>query len=431
MSSFNRKDLEHCPPAECSAPSLGSHMAAAAEPIHTAQTLVSNGGSNPKDQFTKDVEVEEGSQESGNNGDDEEVILSNFHFGCDEEAMMARQDGLRAYNECRYSDALDQQYRVVRYFSQKYGPTASRCGVFFLDYALSQLRLLQTQSTMEDALKPRDEDAMEACFINLEVARVSFQKKETEDGGSDVATELSLAEVHNALAQLQIEKEDYDAALREYEAELLIYRSLQSENMDAVPAGRVVGALYGIADCFTKEGDFAGAEERFQITLNEIAKYPIGAISSELIEDIKDMLDDAREMKNGQFNKIQEQIQQQFAADAEQMPTAHEFYEVDDREKHPFLSSVPGGTAELNTESLSMPVSATGQILGMNEHSNSQSISLFPAQGSRSEPSGVTGPMKHATVRKKPKNIASAPFMTIPTEGTIEGFEAKRLRTET
>ncbi|CCW61193.1 unnamed protein product [Phytomonas sp. EM1] len=430
MSSLNRKDLEHCLPTEDKNESSSGHMAEATEPIDTSQTLVLNEESNPRDQSKENLEAE-GVSEEISDCDDEGDILNDFHFGCDEEAVEARQEGLKAYNECRYSDALDQQYRVVRYFSQKYGATAPQCGVYFLDYALSQLRLLQSQSTMEDALKPRDEEAMEACFINLEVARVAFQKKERENDNDDVATELFLAEVHNALAQLNIEKEDYDAALREYEAELLIYRSLQIQNLDAVPAGRVVSALYGIADCFAKEGDFAGAEERFQITLNEIAKYPTGTISVELIDDIKDMLDDARDMKDGRFNKIQEQIQQQFAADAEQMPTAHEFYEVGNYEKHPFLSSVPGGAAELNAESLSMPISATGQVLGMNDHSNSQSISLFPAQSSRSGPSlATTGPVRHVTVRKKPKNVTPAASAPIPTEGPIEGFEAKRLRTE-
>lgn len=68
------------------------------------------------------------------------------------------------------------------------------------------------------------------------------------------------------------------------------------------------------------------------------------------------------------------------------MPTAHEFYEVGNDDKHPFLSSLPDGHESINEMNegshLSMPMSLTGNMLGFNEHSNtnSQSISHFPHQ---------------------------------------------------
>lgn len=365
-------------------------------------------------------------EEEEEDGDDD------YRFENDAEAEAARAVGLAAYNEGRYDDALDQQYRVVRYFSEKYGATSPQCGKYFLDYGLSQLRLLQSESSVDATLQPRDQDAMEACFINLEVARVSLQKVEQEKGDDDVETELALGEVHNALAQLNTEKEDYEAALREYEAELLIYRGLQESSPAAVLPRRIVSTLYGIADCFMKEGDFEGAEERLQVTLAEIEKSPAGSIPAELVEELKDVLADAREMKGGKFKEIQEAIKQQFAADAESIPTAHEFYDIGgEKGKHPFLSSLPGGSGEANEGSscLSMPMSAMGQALAMNEHSNSQSISLFPPQGSsRSGPPGSNsnGPVQHIMARKKPK-VAS---VSADRGAAASEPEAKKARTE-
>ncbi|KPI87281.1 hypothetical protein ABL78_3618 [Leptomonas seymouri] len=340
--------------------------------------------------------------------DSEEDEDANFQFPTDEDAEAERQVGLEAYNEGRFEDALDVQYRVVRHFSNKYGSTSAKCGKYFLDYGLSQLRLLQGQTTVDDVLQPRDEDALMTCYVNLEVARVCYQKLEAERGEDDVEVELALAEVHNALAQLSVEKEDYDAALREYEAELLQYRCLQDaaadkDKLTVAPAGRVIAVLYGIADCFMKEGDFEGAEERLQATLKEIELYPAGVISADLITELKEVLAEAQEMKGGKFEEIQETIKQQFAAEAGQIPTPQEFFSIDKEGKHPFLSAVPGANGdEVGDHSyLSMPMSASGQALAAHEHSNSQSLSLFPPQGSRSNTPG--GPVQHATVRKKQK----------------------------
>jgi tetratricopeptide (TPR) repeat protein len=368
-------------------------------------------------EHSSEGEDEEGGEEEEEEADED----ANFQFPTDEDAEAERQVGLAAYNEGRFEDALDTQYRVVRHFSNKYGSTSAKCGKYFLDYGLSQLRLLQGQTTVDDVLQPRDEDALMTCYVNLEVARVCYQKLEAERGEDDVEVELALAEVHNALAQLSVEKEDYDAALREYEAELLQYRSLQDAASDAekltiVPAGRVIAVLYGIADCFMKEGDFEGAEERLQATLDEVQLYPAGTISTALVEELKEVLAEAQEMKGGKFQEIQDAIQHQFAVEAEQIPTPQEFFSIDTEGKHPFLSAVPGANGdEVGDHSyLSMPMSASGQALALNEHSNSQSVSLFPPQGSRSNTPG--GPVQHATVRKKLKRTGDDSLSNVQPE---------------
>ncbi|KAG5464254.1 hypothetical protein LSCM1_00435 [Leishmania martiniquensis] len=383
------------------------HMEAAEDPLTKAEE-----GESAHDSLEEEVgstrsdEHEEANEEEEEEDDED----ASFQFATDEDAEAQRQTGVTAYNEGRYEDALDVQYRVVRHFSNKYGPTSPKCGKYFLDYGLSQLRMLQGQTTVDDVLQPRDEDALMACYVNLEVARVCFQKLEAEVGDEDVEVELALAEVHNALAQLSVEKEDYEAALREYEAELLQYRCLQDaapeeEKLTVVPAGRVIGVLYGIADCFMKEGDFEGAEERLRATLDEIELYPSGTIAASLVAELEDLLAEAAEMKGGKFQEIQGAIKQHFAAEAEQIPTPQEFFSVDKDGKHPFLSAVPGGAGDevAETSYLSMPMSASGQALATNEHSNSLSVSLFPPQGSRS--GTPNGPVQHATVKKKQKRV--------------------------
>ncbi|AIO02549.1 hypothetical protein LPMP_354150 [Leishmania panamensis] len=388
--------------AECPMPKeeVAGHVAKADEEASERGSQSEEASSTSSEEHE---EVEEGEEEDQD--DDEDAT---FQFATDEEAEAQRQTGITAYNEGRYEDALDVQYRVVRHFSNKYGSTSAKCGKYFLDYGLSQLRLLQRQTTVDDVLRPRDEDTLMTCYVNLEVARVCLQKLEAEVGEEDVEVELALAEVRNALAQLSVEKEDYDAALREYETELLHYRCLQDaapeeEKLTVVPAGRVVGVLYGIADCFMKEGDFEGAEERLRATLDEIKLYPAGTIAASLVAELEDLLADAIGMKGGKFQEIQKAIKQQFAAEAEQIPTPQEFFSVDKDGKHPFLSAVPGGAGDEVTESsyLSMPMSANGQALATNEHSNSLSVSLFPPQGSRS--GTPSGPVQHAVVRKKQK----------------------------
>ncbi|ORC91379.1 uncharacterized protein TM35_000063840 [Trypanosoma theileri] len=344
-------------------------------------------------------------------------------FASDEEALATRAIGLKHYNEHHYEDALDIQYRVLRHFEKKYGATSPICGPYFLDYGLSQLRLLQTRSSVEAALEPLDQEALKTCFINLDVARVCFQKQEEQRGEEDIETQLSLAEVHNAIAQLHVEREDFDSALKEYESELLTYRFIQQEKPEMVPHGRLAAVLYGMADCYMKEGDFEEAESRFTNAIAEIEGFPPGTIADELIAELRELRDDAAAMKGGKYRELQECIQAQFAAkEAEMLPTAQEFYgagvateEQEEEEKgeeerkekqpsqslqHPYLSHLPGDS---EYSALSMPQSLTNPVR-WNEHSNSMSLSLFPPQvAGRSPEASNSQPVHHVVARRKPK----------------------------
>ncbi|KAG8348836.1 hypothetical protein ERJ75_001360900 [Trypanosoma vivax] len=367
-------------------------------------------------------------ESSASEGESEELVP----FASDEEAIALRATAVKLYNERRYEAALDIQYRIVRHFESKYGATSPKCGLYFLDYGLSQLRMLQSVSSMEAALQPLDQEALEACFINLDVARVCFQKLEAERGEEDVEVQLFLAEVHSAIGQLNVEREDFDGALKEYESELLTYRFLQQEKPSEVPHGRLAAVLYSIADCYMKEGDFEGAEERFSSAIEEIEKFPAGAVAPSLIEELRELLEDARQMKGGRYKKIQESIQAQFAVkEAEEQPTANEFYgEIEGEHPHPYVSVLPN---DGECSALSMPQS-TIRPIQWNEHSNSMSLSLFPSQvGGRVSEASSSQPVQQVVARRKPKPSQEPKKSQEGGDSPNQSSEThqKRLRVET
>lgn len=361
---------------------------------------------------TESEEEEEEDEENDEVEEDDTEEVQRVVIHSDEEAKQLRQEALKFYNNGEYDEAMKLQYLLVRYAVRQHdGVTDPRNGMYFLDYGLSQLRLLQTSSTMDDVFseekRSEAEKDMEACFINLDVARVCFRKQvsaleEEQEEKSEIKTknvtslpqqnvsitetatnnddglprrvqvELTLAEVHNALAQLLVEKGDFSAALQEYDTELFIYQCLEEETGESggeenilegksvkstseetngsekkngevkasskkreenkmgnkeedikkepssfvVPPGRVVACLYGAADCFLKEADFEGAEERLQSALDLIReRYSPSLIDPAIVEELEDWLTEAREMKGGTYAAMQESIHQQFARD--------------------------------------------------------------------------------------------------------------------
>lgn len=443
-----------------------------------------------------DIELEEtdesssaGSSSSGSDEEIDELVEEEE----DDEAMESiedveplRQEALEHYNKGAYEEAMKIQYRIVRFIARTHkNVTVGGNGMYFLDYGLSQLRCLQMVSQMEDILSPEKqkerEKELEACFVNLDVARVCFQKEvqqlEKEENaakspeargalkGRKEALELSIAETHNALAQLLVEKGDYKAALQEYDSELLIYNCLQSEHEEEkpqddkasspsfiVPPGRMVGCLYGSADCLLKEANFEGAEERLTSTLALIKeRYAPPIIDQELVEELEDWLADAREMKGGAFKAMQETIQQQFGRDkienvletreAEQPATSEReaSNSMLPKDRHPFISALPQQESSMPW---SLPVPAgsnsfmgNGELSTVNE--KSQSISLFPSQSigmatdgsnlmagcNRSYTSQENATIHSAVVTKKPKKR--------PLEQPSESMpDSKRARVE-
>lgn len=332
--------------------------------------------------------------EAEEDADEIEVTFQN-----DDEANAARLVGLKFYNDGQYSEALDVQYAVVRYFTTKYGLTNAHCGLYYLDYGLSQLRVIQSRDSSSAAVAPLDNESLETCFINLDTARVCFEKEEKDAGGTDdEEVQIQLAEVRNAIAQVHVEQEDFDKALQEYENEIIIYRSLSKTPQPR----KLVSAMYGLADCYMKECDFGEAELRFQAVIDEIAALPPGTIDEALVQELADLRDEAKEMKNGKFKAVQELVRQQFLPEDQEVPPPHEVLGNQPEQvqhSNPFFSSLPGGEGG---SMRSIPLALTSP-LPPRENSNSQSVShFFPQGNSRSQLSSGTA-VHQAQVRKKPK----------------------------
>lgn len=402
-----------------------------------------------------------------------------------------RSAALALYNKGLYEEAMQIQYRLVRYVTRHSKATESQNGVYFLDYGLSQLRSIQSGAggTVEEMLtsetkRAEADEEIEACFINLDVARVCFQKQLAEleeDGGTDdqrqtaIASssssqtqalgkrqiELTIAEVHNAIAQLLMERGDYGGSLREFESELLIYHCLEDEVDETrgssqerkaasssfiVPPGRMVASMYGAADCLLKDAKFEAAEVRLQETLDLIQRrYPPPIIDVELVEELNDWLLDARDMKGGVFKAMQESIQQQFAReelepmmDRNHPDRSSEHGTVIQPSTHPFISALPDGSSA-GAGPWSLP-SGTNSSMGnrMCEHS-SPSTSLFPSQSmgrgndSNSFARTPQGDVHSAVVKKKPKRAAAAAAAVVGSGASQVGSDSgdvKRFKAE-
>lgn len=336
-----------------------------------------------------------GVRERASSSDEEDEEIT---FRTDDEANAARTVALELYNQQRYAEAMDVQYAVVRHFTSKYGMTNAKCALYYLDYGLSQLRIIQSRDSSTAAVAPLDQEGLETCFVNLDTARVCFEKQDGADNDEEV--QLQIAEVRNAIAQVFVEQENFDRALQEFENEVLIYRSLSTPQ-----PRKLVSALYGMADCYMKECDFEEAEKRFQAVIDEINSLPANTIEGELLKELEDLRDEAKEMKNGKFKVVQDLVRQQFLPDEQEVPTPMEVLpSIPASSVNPFLSSLPGGESG---SMRSIPLALT-TALPPGENSNSQSISHFHPQGnSRSQAS--SGPYHQAVVTKKPKPTECEP----------------------
>ncbi len=335
-------------------------------------------------------------ESEGSESDEEDSIAV---FTSDDEALAARQVGLRLYNDGKYYEALDIQCAVVQHFTSKLGQTHAGCGLYYLDYGLSLLRSIQCRESSAAAVQPVDDDGLETTFINLDTARICFEKAEAKDPENE-EVQLRLAEVHNAIAQVYSEQENFDKALMEYESELAIYRSL-----DVPHPGKIVAAQFGIADCYLKECDFDEGEVRLAACLEEVAKYPPGTFAEELVTELGELLAEATEMKGGKYKEVQEAVRAQFSDQAEAVPTAEEFAASQSSAKNPLVSELPACDV-MSMSHQSIPLALSG--VPLRENSNSLSVSLFQpigAFGSKNN-SNQGAPVNIVVARKKPKQTS-------------------------
>lgn len=356
----------------------------------------------------------------------EEKVIEDVSFATEEEAIAGRQRGLEHFNKGELEEALAVQAGVLEFFTTKYGESSSKLGLYYLDYGLSLLELIQGNNRPADAaaLKGVDEDDAECCFNTLELARVCLEKQEVEEGESEDLT-YRIAEVHGAIAQLELEKDSYENAMQEFEHTLLLLRSISPKTPESVirHSKALTTALFNCALCFMHEEDFAGAATELKSCLDFIETLPSGTISPDLIEEINAFYLDAVDNRdNKTLAKAKESIHELFPDEKQEVMVEEVLGKIKpEGGGNPFLSEMPGGSSERgHTSSLLM----TNLIpIPGRECSNSTSRSTFPVQGtgerSRSSFSVSNGPVNIAVARKKEKKPAD-------TAQTVDGEPATK-----
>lgn len=352
-------------------------------------------------------------------------VIEDVTYTTEEEATAGRQKGIDYFNKGELEEALNVQAAVLEFFTGKYGENSAKMGLYYLDYGLSLLELIQGNNRPAEAaaLKGVDEEDAECCFNTLELARVCLEKQEVEEGESEDLT-YRIAEVHGAIAQLELEKDSYASAMQEFEHTLLLLRSITPTTPESVTrhSKALATALFNCALCFMQEEDFAGAATEFKACLDFIATVPPGTIAADLIEDVNAYYLDAVDNRdNKTLAKAKESIQELFP-DEKQGVMVEEVVKAE--AANPYLSEMPGGGSDRgHTSSLLM----TNLIpIPGRECSNSTSRSAFPIQGtgerSRSSFSVSNGPVNIAVARKKEKKPAEVPAAGEP--------DAKKARAE-
>eukprot|EP00758_Cryptobia_borreli_P020088 Tbor_TRINITY_DN9503_c0_g1::TRINITY_DN9503_c0_g1_i1::g.15690::m.15690 len=347
--------------------------------------------------------------ESEVNAADEEIV-----FTTEEEAQAGRQLGLKLFNDGMYEEALAPQVAVIVYYTSKYGESHASCGIYYLDYGITLLSIIQGKTTGSEtgvdaaaqaALTAIDSEDAELCFLNLELARVCFEKAERADE-SDVEVQCRLAEVHDALAQFALEQDDSSAALAEFQTALITLQSLPGNASEEVKnQNACASAMFNIARCYIQEADFVNGAEKLKELLEYVSAVNLknpGTISEDMKEEIQLFYDECKEDCNSKtFYKAQQAIQELYPDEKQEVPDPSEVLD----KSNPYLSVLPGCTdnpTSVSGHSLMVtpvPYSSVGEV------SNSVSRSIFPTQGtgdrSKKSISNSEGPVNIVVAVKK------------------------------
>lgn len=316
------------------------------------------------------------SSSQGSSNHDEEDAQEVPVYTTAEEAEVARHVSLELYNKGLFQEALPLQVGVLKYITSKHGETAAECGLAYLDYGLTLLAIIQGQDAEAAMIAGEaNDDDLELCFVNLDAARVCFEKAEAK-APSDELVQLRLAEVHDALAQLLLEQDNTEGAIGEFENVLLILRNNLSSDADPKKHKKIVGTLFSIGNALLGEQDYEGAVKRLEETLAAINAAPSGAIDAQLKTEVESILAEARELqsKPEEMDAIREEIRELFPDEKSQIPDPEEF-EKQQKPANEFIVPMP---VEFAGASRSVPLSLMTPIAPEDGHSNS--ISMFPRQ---------------------------------------------------
>lgn len=257
-------------------------------------------------------EEDEFDEEDEEVSDEEEGLsVEGAEFENEEAALAARKQALALYNKDDIDGAIRIQSGVAAFFSKLHSEVDPRCALYFLDYGMSLLAQLQALPAIDAALAGNTgkyTEEFEICYNTLELARRGFdqQLNEIDDDNRELfsQTTLRLAEAHDSLALLNVEKDDDDSAIREFSLALALRREvLESKHR------LVVSTEFSIGETYLHAEDFEKAEEQFEKTLK--LAYD-GGMDEELIARIQEKLSETSEMKKGGLDEAREEIQKLF-----------------------------------------------------------------------------------------------------------------------
>ena len=295
-------------------------------------------------------EEDEELSEDDTEDEEEDEPIEGSDFIDDEAALSARKEGLEMYNRNDIEAAIQIQSSVAAYFSKRYGELDPRCALFYLDYGMSLLAQLQALPAIDAALAGNTgkyEEEFEVCYNTLELARRGFDEQLNGIDESDKElfsqTTLRLAEAHDSIALLFVEKDDDESAIREFHHALALRREVLE------PKHRlVVSTEFSIGEAYLHAEDFEKAEEQFEKTLK--LAYD-GDVEEELIARIQEKLAEASELKKGGLDEIRVEIQNLF-------PDEEECIKQDDSVEN---TTAAAGAVIPNT-CISMSVAGVGEV---------------------------------------------------------------------
>ena len=323
-------------------------------------------------------------------------------FASDDVAKLARDAGIKLFNEDRLEEALQLQYGLLKHFTGKYGEASAECGEYYLDYGTTLLRIIQSTDTEAAILAGNtgeENPDIEVCMQNLGLALICLDKAEAALQGDELhRIYLRQAEAHEAQSEVYHECGEENDALKELECSLALRMAVLPKTDRTV-----VSNMLQIGLVYLRNEEFAKAEAQLEEVL---AAAKESSISQEALDDIQAYLDEAREMREqGGLDNVKREIRELFPDEApvEEAPG--------------LVSSIPRGLAGGFAPSAFMSTAVP-----MREASSS--LSFFPRQALSGESS------MRVAVEMQPVNTSVQVKRKDRTRATPTDDAAKRNRAE-
>ncbi|KAH6558778.1 hypothetical protein KP509_1Z046300 [Ceratopteris richardii] len=197
-----------------------------------ATVSVANGGNAPEVVHeesappAEDGAVEEGSDDDAEDGEEAEEEQPPV-IGTIEEAEELFQQGRKALSSNEYDQATELLSRALEIRAHHYGELAFECAFNYYKYGCALLYKAQSESDPlgndekaedEEDIEDDEESDLDMAWKMLDIARVIYEKQQSHS--------IELVDVITALADVSLEREDFEMCLRDYTRALEILEGL-------------------------------------------------------------------------------------------------------------------------------------------------------------------------------------------------------------